>query len=101
NAAPPAVEDARRQIENLEVEIAILERESATGTEHDERLAGRTEALRAAEDRLGALEARWKEEHGLVEGIRGLLDQIERTHADGKANGSQTLPRSAAGLKSL
>src|SRR4029077_17057668 len=35
NATPPAVEDAQRRIENLEVEIAILERESATGTAHD------------------------------------------------------------------
>ena len=31
NAIPPAVEDCRRQIDHLNVEIGILERERATG----------------------------------------------------------------------
>src|SRR5262249_42931027 len=101
NATPPAVEDARRRIENLTVEIGIIERESATGAQHDERLAERSRALREAESRLGALESRWQEENRLVEGIRGLRDQIERAHADGKADGGQTAGRSAAGLHGL
>jgi type VI secretion system protein VasG len=100
NATPPAVEDARRRIENLEVEIAILERESATGAAHDERVAQRTEALGEAKARLDALESRWEQENRLVEEIRGLLDKIERGHLDAKAGG-QTSPRSAAGLNSL
>ena len=39
NAIPPAVEDCRRQIDHLNVEIGILERERATGAQHDERIA--------------------------------------------------------------
>jgi type VI secretion system protein VasG len=101
NATPPAVEDAQRRIENLEVEIAILARESATGAAHDERVAERTEALREAGARLDALEVRWDQEHRLVEEIRGLRDQIERGHGDGKVDGGQTSPRSAASVKSL
>jgi type VI secretion system protein VasG len=101
NATPPAVEDARRRIENLKVEIGIIERESATGAMHDERLAERSKALREAEGQLGVLESRWEEEHRLVETLRGLRDQIERSHADGKADGNKISPRSAASRNSL
>src|SRR5262249_25837811 len=86
NATPPALEGARRQIENLEVEIASRERESATGAAHDERVAERTRALHQAEAQLEAIESRWRNEHRLVEGIRGLLEEIERGRLDAKAS---------------
>ena len=38
SATPPALEDCRREIEHLTVEIDILEREQAVGAPHDERL---------------------------------------------------------------
>src|SRR5205814_7778586 len=41
NAIPPAVEDARREIDHLKVEIGILDRETVTGARHDERLASK------------------------------------------------------------
>src|SRR5262249_4709156 len=38
SATPPALEDCRREIEHLDVEIGILEHESTAGAAHDERL---------------------------------------------------------------
>ncbi len=67
SAIPPAVEDARREIEHLEIEIGILDREAATGAGHDERLAEAREARQAAEARLAELEARWEQEQALVD----------------------------------
>src|SRR5262249_271963 len=49
STTPPALEDARREIEHLCVEIGILEREKATGAEHSARLAELTEAKTVAE----------------------------------------------------
>ena len=39
NATPPAVEDARRRLEDLAVQTRVLEREAAVGADHAERLA--------------------------------------------------------------
>jgi type VI secretion system protein VasG len=78
-ATPPAVEDARCRIESLEVEIGILERETATGAGHTDRLEERAEALRDAQRRLAELEARWEQERSAVEEIRGLRDRIEQS----------------------
>ena len=38
SATPPAIEDSVRQIDDLAVQQRILERESAVGTDHRERL---------------------------------------------------------------
>src|SRR5947209_4240962 len=39
SATPAAIEDSRREIEHLDVELGIVQREKAVGHEHDERLA--------------------------------------------------------------
>ena len=39
NTTPPAIEDAVRQIDDLEVQQRILQREAAVGVDHEERLA--------------------------------------------------------------
>jgi type VI secretion system protein VasG len=89
SAVPPAVEDCRREIEHLTVEIGILEREGATGARHDERLAEKIAARADAEARLAALEARWEQERRLIGEIRTIRDQMEAAHAARKGgNGS-------------
>jgi type VI secretion system protein VasG len=90
HAVPPAVEDARRRIAHLEVEIGILRREEATGARHDERLAEKTQHLADEQARLAALEARWQEERTLVEKVRALAEQLESRHAkvDGPPEGA-------------
>jgi type VI secretion system protein VasG len=91
-AVPPAVEEARRRIEALGLEIGILEREGLTGARHDERLAEARAALEAARAERDGLEARWAQERDLVEQIRRLRDQIEAHHAAGPARGDGPSP---------
>ena len=38
NATPPAIEDASRTLDDLEVQKRVLERETAVGADHAERL---------------------------------------------------------------
>ncbi len=57
NAIPPAIEDCRRQIEHLGVEIGILDRERAIGAKNDDRIADRQTELEREKARLAELEA--------------------------------------------
>jgi type VI secretion system protein VasG len=77
NAIPPAIEDATREIDDCVVQIRILEREAALGTDHAERLAALAQQKKAAEDRLSALQARWDKERGIVDQIREVRGKIE------------------------
>jgi type VI secretion system protein VasG len=81
SAVPAAVEDTRRRIQALKVELEILDRESVTGAKHDERVATATEQLAAAETKLTDLEKRWEQEKALVGAIQELRGQIEAAHA--------------------
>src|SRR5262249_40629625 len=74
---PPALEDARREIEHLNVEIGILEREKATGAEHNARLAELTEAKAAAEKKRVALEEQLTKEREVVKKIQDVRKKIE------------------------
>ncbi len=85
NAVPPSIEDLRREISHLELEIQILERESVTGARHEERAAETTEKLEKAKVRLVELEKRWEQERTLVNAIRDLREKIEAAHADSKS----------------
>src|SRR5438093_6171238 len=89
SATPAALEDCRREIEHLDVELGILEREQAVGAKHDERLTELTEKKQATQERLTALEKRWTEEKKLVDEIqklRGKLSgHLKAAEKDGKA----------------
>jgi type VI secretion system protein VasG len=86
NAIPPAVEDCRRTIDHLRIEIGILEREGATGARHDERLLEAREALEEAEKRRVTLEERWQDERTRVAEIRALGKSIEGRYLEEKKN---------------
>jgi type VI secretion system protein VasG len=77
NATPPALEDAVRQIDDCAVQIRILERESALGADHAERLAALAREKADAEQRLAALQARWETERNLVNRIREIRAKLE------------------------
>jgi len=77
SAIPPALEDLRRQIDNLDVQIGILKREAATGALHDERLAALDVEKSEAEGRFADLEKRWNQEKDLVTRIRELRSRLE------------------------
>src|SRR5271165_699585 len=98
NATPPALEDTTRQIDALEVQKRILNRETVVGADHQEKLAEIENQKTAATTKLKALQERWDKERELVVKIRELRDKLEAGHA---ANGTgDAAANTSAGLKS-
>ncbi len=98
NATPPALEDTTRQIDALEVQKRILDRETVVGADHQEKLAEIEEQKTAATTKLKALQERWDKERELVVKIRELRDKLEAGHA---ANGTgDAAAATSAALKS-
>ncbi|HEX4748534.1 MAG TPA: type VI secretion system ATPase TssH [Bryobacteraceae bacterium] len=93
NATPSAIEDLRRQIDDLEVQERVLRRESATGTDHSERIDDVLEQQKNLKESLAQLEGKWDKTKGLVEQIREIRHQLE-THADG----AQAAPSNGTGV---
>jgi type VI secretion system protein VasG len=77
SATPPAIEDAGRQLDDLEVQRVILERETAIGANHAERLEDIAKQKVEVESRLKTLKERWTKEFELVSKIRDLHSRIE------------------------
>jgi type VI secretion system protein VasG len=76
NATPPIIEDLARRIESLTGELAVLEREQATGIDHRTELVEIAAQKLAAEARLAELDARWQQERALAEKIDVLRVQL-------------------------
>jgi type VI secretion system protein VasG len=76
-AAPAAVEDAQRRVEQLGVEIGVLEREEVTGADHKKRLDECRGALAGGEERLAALKAQWDKEAAIINQIREIRTRLE------------------------
>ncbi|HUJ93466.1 MAG TPA: AAA family ATPase, partial [Candidatus Bathyarchaeia archaeon] len=77
NATPPLIEDATRQLDDLEVQQRVLEREAAVGVDHSERLANIAKARSDVSERLAGLQARRDKELTLVSRIRDVRTQLE------------------------
>lgn len=77
SAIPPAVEDAQRRIDQMNVESNALEREAITGTDHAERLEELNVAKIAAQDKLARLSAQWDKEREIIAHIRDIRAQLE------------------------
>jgi type VI secretion system protein VasG len=80
SATPPAIEDLVRQIDALEVQKRILEREEIVGADHQEKLGQLADQKVAADAKLAALQARWTRESELVLRIRNLRNRLEAAH---------------------
>jgi type VI secretion system protein VasG len=99
SATPPAVEDARRLLDDLEVQRRVLEREGAVGADHSERLA-RIGTLRVeTEARLATLTQRWERERDLVARMRELRGQLEEAAGAPGGNGAAAAPADGGGLR--
>jgi type VI secretion system protein VasG len=85
NATPASLEDAQRQIESIETELGILERESAIGTDHAERLKTLLAAKDGAQTRATDLQARLTQERMIVQKMIELRGQIEQVVASPEA----------------
>lgn len=92
SATPPAIEDSVRQIDDLAVQQRILERESAVGTDHRERLQEIATKSTEIKSHLAGLRTRFEKESGLVTTIRDLRSQLESAAAsqNGKAAVART-----------
>jgi type VI secretion system protein VasG len=76
-STPAPIEDRKRRIELIDTELAILDRETASGADHAARAAEITEARLAARNELDALEARFATEKQLAGQIKDIRNQIE------------------------
>ncbi len=77
SATPPAIEDASRLLDDLDVQRGILEREVAIGANHAERLAEIAKQKAEVESCLKTMKERYTKEFELVSKIRALHAQIE------------------------
>src|ERR1039457_2084652 len=77
SATPPAIEDCVRQIDDLAVQQRILERETAVGSHHRERLEAIASKKAEIETSLTNLRTRFDKERTLVTRIRDLRAQLE------------------------
>ncbi|MBV9015895.1 MAG: type VI secretion system ATPase TssH [Alphaproteobacteria bacterium] len=77
SASPAAIEDRQRRITLVDTELGIVDREIATGADHQPRKAELLEERGKAEEELHRLEAQWEKEKKLAEEIAALRGKIE------------------------
>jgi type VI secretion system protein VasG len=76
HGVPALIEDARQRIEDIEAELASIDRERRIGIADAGRDAELRDALAVEQTALGELEARFEAERGLVERILSLREQL-------------------------
>jgi type VI secretion system protein VasG len=94
HAVPPPVEDARRGVEALELELGHIASEEVVGIDVSERRKTAEAALSDLRERVRGLEERWKAEAGLVERLRGARDALRKEREGGGAPGHGEGPSS-------
>lgn len=94
HAVPAEVEDCRRRIEGLEIELDIIGREAAVGIDTARRQVMAQEKLEAEKLRLIELDARWQEEKALVDAILALRAKL-RSQAGVVETGTKAEPTDA------
>jgi type VI secretion system protein VasG len=84
---PPEIEDVANQVEQLELELAILKRENVSGVDHTERIADLTRELEEGTKAGKLLEERWKAELGVVKHALELQERLHQEAAADEADG--------------
>jgi len=104
HATPPEVEDCMRRIEGLTVEQEIIGREEAIGIDVTKRAAQVAALLAESKVQLDALNARWKEEKGLVDRLLELRAKlragnkpVDAARAEGDAKADAPPPQPSPG----
>jgi type VI secretion system protein VasG len=95
SATPAAIEDARRLDVAVYEEIVALERESATGGIHSERLSELRTQREVNQSLLKSYEERWEKEKLLVQKIRDLRSRLENESAANAHPGNIASPDGA------
>ncbi|MDX1981711.1 MAG: type VI secretion system ATPase TssH [Bryobacteraceae bacterium] len=81
NAVPPAIEAARRELEDLSVQDRVLRREQAVGVDHAERLAAIAARKADLDTNLKSLQERFDREKQIVSEIRDIRLRLEDPNA--------------------
>ncbi len=76
HGTPASVEDRRRRIEMIDVDLGVLAREERIGANHADRIAELKADKEKTGEELAALEAQWEKERDLVERIRALQESL-------------------------
>ncbi len=75
-ATPAPLEEQQRVVERLTTEIDILNKEAATGVNHQERLEELTQQKEDAEKAIAELTERWEKEMGLIKQINEIAVKL-------------------------
>jgi type VI secretion system protein VasG len=94
-AMPPAIEDAKRTLDDLAVQERVLTREAAVGADHSERLMNIAERRAQVEKELATLQARWEAERTLVSRVRELRETLEK---DSRSEGAAAMRKDLGAL---
>jgi type VI secretion system protein VasG len=94
HAVPAELEDCRRHIESLQIELDIIGREEAVGIDVRGRRTSATKLLDESQQRRTQLEARWEKERELVDRILSIRAQLRKGREPVEGTGS-TLEQAA------
>lgn len=105
SATPPAIEDSRRELDQLRVSADILRREAREGADHASELAELETQTAAVSEATDALLQRWETEKIIATKIHDcvarLSDSKPKTASDDDASPTVAEPASAEDLKKL
>jgi type VI secretion system protein VasG len=96
HATPAEVDDSRKRIDALNVEMDIIRREGAIGIEVGARAHETEIALAAEKERLAGLEQRWNDERALVDELLALRAQLRDGAQPVEGTGSKLETAAAA-----
>ncbi len=88
---PPEIEDVANQVEQLELELAILNRENLSGLDHSERIAELSHELEEVGKAGKLLEARWEAELGAVKNTLELQGRLHQGAGAGEPADKEAL----------
>jgi len=77
SSTPAAIEDLKRQMDDLDVQERVLRREAATGVDHAERLQSVVDQKAAAAKSFAEINAKWEQVSKLVGEIREVRGKLE------------------------
>jgi type VI secretion system protein VasG len=104
---PPAIESARRIVDELTVQLRVARREQLTVAAQSTRVQEVAAQLATARTRLAELEDRWRDESAAVAEIRGIHTQLdalldsEQTDEPERDRLNQVLERLEKGLEAI
>lgn len=88
HAVPAAVEDARRRIELIDMDLGVLGREARIGADHAARIDELKASRETAVTELADLEAKWEKEREQVARIRELQEELGKDAAPAAKDGA-------------